>query len=87
MMQREKAIALSYDPTESAPRIVASGERLQAERILLLAAEHGIPVVSSPILADILGEQAIGAFVPDDTFETVAAVFAFLRDGIERDWL
>ena len=51
---RTSAIALRYHPQapflDAAPRLVAKGEGLLAGRILLLAAQHGIPVERDPNL-------------------------------------
>ena len=46
-MKKEKikqAIAIEYDPNEVAPKIIASGKGLLAERILDKAREESIPI-------------------------------------------
>ena len=40
----KQAIALSYDPDEEAPRVIASGRGALAERIIERAQEADVPV-------------------------------------------
>ena len=51
---RSNAVALRYDPQapfhDLAPRLVARGEGLLADRILELARQHGIPIEQNPDL-------------------------------------
>lgn len=52
------AVALKYDAASmGAPKIVAKGMNLVAQRIRELAAEHGVPVLESPPLARALHRQ------------------------------
>jgi type III secretion system FlhB-like substrate exporter len=53
-----------------------------ARRMLEIAEECGIGIIHDPILADILGEAEIGTCIPPETYEAVAAIFAFLEKGI-----
>ncbi len=85
-MDRKKAVALSYDREDSAPRVIAHGKDALAERILEIAGENGISVVRDPVLADILGNAEIGSYVPPETWEAVAVIFAFLAKGTEENW-
>ena len=85
-MNHRKAVALGYDPTDKAPRILAHGKNIQADRILELAQTCGIKIVNNPILADILTEAEIGLYIPEETYEAVAAIFAFLEKGIHDEW-
>ncbi len=81
-----KAVALSYTGAFDAPVVVASGKNALAERMLGIAAECGIQIVSDGVLADILTDAEIGACIPPRTYEAVAAIFAFLEKGIEDKW-
>ena len=49
----KQAIALEYDPSEEAPKVVASGRGLLAERIIEKAKEHQVPIHQDSKLADI----------------------------------
>lgn len=85
-MDRKKAVALSYDREDAAPRVIAHGKDALADRILEIAAANGISVVRDEVLADILGNAEIGSCVPPETWEAVAAIFAFLAKGTEENW-
>ena len=53
--EAEIAIALKYDKEkDGAPRVVAKGMRLKAEKIRAIAKEHGIPFMRNVNLANAL---------------------------------
>ncbi len=74
------AVALAYrDNKDSAPRIVAKGVDLVAERIRLLAESANVPIVESPALARALNKHAeIGDHIPQALYEAVAQVLAYV---------
>lgn len=76
----EIAVALKYDSViMSAPRVVAKGERLIAQRIRALAEEHDVPIVQNPPLAQVLNRTAkIGDEIPSALYQAVAEVLAFV---------
>lgn len=72
------AVALRYDmEKDSAPTVVAKGERLIAEKIKEIAAKFGIPVIENKPLARALFEIAnIGMMIPAKLYQAVAEVLA-----------
>jgi flagellar biosynthesis protein FlhB len=74
------AVALEYHRgTMSAPKVVAKGQNLIAQRIKAIAREHGVPVVENPPLARALYKSVeVGDFIPAALFEAVAEVLAYL---------
>ena len=74
------AVALKYDvETMGAPRVVAKGQRLVAQRIKELAREAGVPLVENKPLARALFKVVrIGEEIPEDLFKAVAQVLAFV---------
>lgn len=74
------AVALRYDPEEMvAPRVVAKGQRLIAERIKELARQAGVPLVENKPLARALFKAVrIGEEIPEELFKAVAQVLAFV---------
>ncbi len=73
------AVALQYKEQMKAPKLVAKGERVVADRIKQQAREHGIPVVENPPLARALFKSCpVGADIPGDLYEAVAEVLAFV---------
>ena len=60
-----------------APRVVAKGERLIAEKIKEVAEKFGIPVIENKPLARALFEIAeIGMLIPEKLYRAVAEVLA-----------
>ncbi len=74
------AVALKYDPGEnSAPVIVAKGERKLAQRIKEMALEHDVPIVEDPPLARLLFKQGeVGQEIPVDAYQAVAEVLSYI---------
>ena len=79
------AVALQYDPeTMPAPKVLAKGQRLVAQRIKELAREAGVPLVENKPLARALFKAVkIGEEIPEDLFKAVAQVLAFVF-GLKR---
>ena len=71
-----RAVALSYDGS-GAPRVTAKGDAHLAERILEVAAEHGIPLHHDPALAQLLSQVDLGDQIPRSLYVAVAEVIAF----------
>lgn len=75
---RKVAVALRYDTDqESAPRVVAKGRGLAAERLVDTATEAGVPVRADAALARTLATLDLDAVVPPELFEALAAVIAW----------
>ncbi|MCC5948830.1 MAG: EscU/YscU/HrcU family type III secretion system export apparatus switch protein [Nitriliruptoraceae bacterium] len=70
-------VALRYDPDEGAPRVVAKGGDLVADRLKEVARRHGVPITTDIPLARALFKQCqVGHFVPSALYEAVAVVLA-----------
>jgi flagellar biosynthetic protein FlhB len=74
------AVALEYQRERMfAPKVVAMGADLMAERIRKIAREHDVPIVENVALARALyAEAEVGDSIPGDLFEAVAEVLAYL---------
>jgi flagellar biosynthetic protein FlhB len=74
------AVALKYDLDKmDAPRVVAKGQRLIAERIKEIAEESGVPVVENRPLAQALYKACeVGMQIPASLFRAVAEVLAYV---------
>ncbi|MCM3089578.1 MULTISPECIES: EscU/YscU/HrcU family type III secretion system export apparatus switch protein [unclassified Cytobacillus] len=78
-VKRKEAVALNYDPeSNGAPKISAKGKGLTAENILAKAKEHGIPVQEDPALVELLARLNINEGIPEELYQAVAEVFAFI---------
>ena len=73
-----RAVGLRYAEGEGAPRLVAKGAGELAERLLALAAEHGIPVREDPDLVELLAQSEVGQEIAPEMYEAVARLIAFL---------
>lgn len=79
-----RAAALKYDSeTDSAPKVVASGQGETGKRILDLANEHGIPIHQDPALVETLLALELGQEIPSELYQVVAEVFVFVHE-LER---
>lgn len=73
------AVALAYDRgRDAAPRVVAKGADLVAQRIRELAEKSRVPIVRNPTLARALFLVELDAPVPEAQFQAVAEVIAFV---------
>lgn len=79
----KQAIALSYNPEEDAPKVIASGRGALAERIIEKAQEAQVPVHKDDKLADTLSRLEIGDMIPPELYEVVAEILIFV-DAMDK---
>jgi flagellar biosynthetic protein FlhB len=74
----ELAVALLYrEGVDSAPRVVAKGAGVVAERIREIAREHDIAVVENPPVAQMLWRHTeVGDEIPVELYQAVAEILA-----------
>lgn len=73
------AIALKYDKEkDGAPRVIAKGMRLKAEKIKELAKAAGVPFMKNTTLAAALYRVDVGQEVPEELYDAVAEVLNFV---------
>lgn len=77
------AIALTYDPNDAAPKILATGKGFMADQIVEKAKENDIPLYQDNKLADTLSKLDIGEAIPPDLYEVVAEILLFV-DGMDK---
>ena len=74
------AVALRYEPGKSAPRVVAKGAGVVAQKIRARADEAGVPMVRDIALARALHSLCdVGSEIPEDLYTAVAQVLAFIE--------
>ena len=87
MQEEEKkpktAVALSYEPGEEAPKILAAGKGVIAERIIETAKEADVPLHQDSKLAETLSKLEIGDFIPPELYEVVAEILVFV-DAMDK---
>ena len=79
----KQAIALEYDPSDEAPRVIASGRGILAEKIIEKAKENDVPVHQDDKLADTLSRLDIGDMIPPELYEVVAEILVFV-DSMDK---
>ena len=86
--RRPSAVALRYQPEapflDAAPRLVAKGQGLLAERILEIARANDVPVEKNPDLLALLEPLNVNRLIPQDLFQAVAILLAALYRANHR---
>ncbi|GMB08476.1 EscU/YscU/HrcU family type III secretion system export apparatus switch protein [Thermolongibacillus altinsuensis] len=78
-MKRKRAVALTYNQLEhAAPIVVAKGEGHVADKIIEKAKQHQVPIYEDPTLAEMLGQLELNEMIPEELYQVVAEVFAFI---------
>ncbi len=75
----KKAVALRYNQErDNAPRVVAKGAGVLADKIIEIAKRHGVPVEENTPLADALFRVELNKEIPPELYLAVAEVLAFV---------
>ncbi|MGN6608924.1 MAG: EscU/YscU/HrcU family type III secretion system export apparatus switch protein [Jatrophihabitans sp.] len=73
------AVALKYEPSRGAPRVIAKGADHVAARIRAIGDEHRIPMVRDvPLARTLYAACDVGQEIPADLYRAVATVLAFI---------
>jgi len=83
----KQAVALSYDPEEDAPKVIASGRGALAERIIERAKEANVAVHRDDKLADTLSRLEIGDMIPPELYEVVAEILVMRWIRSRPKWM
>lgn len=81
--KKKTAVAIEYDPSDEAPRILAAGKGAIAERIIEKAGEAGVPLHRDDQLADTLSRLDIGDMIPPELYEVVAEILVYV-DAMDK---
>ncbi|ASN05741.1 EscU/YscU/HrcU family type III secretion system export apparatus switch protein [Virgibacillus necropolis] len=74
-----KAAALRYNQKQDkAPTIAAAGKGIIAENIIEKAKQNNVPMIEDATLVELLAELNINETIPDELYQAVAEVFAFV---------
>ncbi|WP_454753425.1 EscU/YscU/HrcU family type III secretion system export apparatus switch protein [Cupriavidus necator] len=77
---RGAAIALAYQHSDRAPRVVAKGYGVTAEAIIARAREAGVYIHDSPTLVNLLMQVDLDSHVPPQLYVAVAELLAWLYE-------
>ncbi|MCL2223862.1 MAG: EscU/YscU/HrcU family type III secretion system export apparatus switch protein [Defluviitaleaceae bacterium] len=78
--ERQKAVAVKYDPDDIAPKLLAKGAGLIAEKILENAQNSDIVIHKDAALVEDLTRMDLGDFIPPELYEAVAQILVFISD-------
>lgn len=76
--KKKTAVAISYNADEDAPKIIAAGKGLVAEKIIDTAKETNIPIHEDGQLAETLSRLDIGDYIPPELYGIVAEILLFV---------
>ena len=74
----QQAIALAYESSDYAPRVVAKGRGLIAEQIIAKAKENGVFVHESKDLVALLMQVDLDDHIPPALYQAIAEILAWL---------
>ncbi len=80
------AVVLRYDETDApVPLVTAKGRNLQAVHLRAKAEGAGVPVFrNAPLARRLYADTAVGETIPDDLFDAVAEVLAWVARNRDR---
>ena len=78
--KRKVSVALEDVPGEEAPKIIASGKGVLAEKIIERAKEADVPVYEDSKLANTLSKLEIGDMIPPELYGVVAEILVFVDE-------
>ncbi|GIN83717.1 hypothetical protein J6TS2_01030 [Heyndrickxia sporothermodurans] len=77
--ERKQAVALKYQSdSQTAPKVIAKGKGITAENIIEVAKDKDIPIQEDRNLIELLSQLEINETIPEELYEVVAEVFAFI---------
>lgn len=74
--ETQKAVALFYDGMR-APTLTAKGSGGDAEEIIRIAKEAGVPLCDNAPLVELLSKLELGDSIPEQVYIAVANILAF----------
>ncbi|SFM03369.1 EscU/YscU/HrcU family type III secretion system export apparatus switch protein [Halanaerobium salsuginis] len=78
-LKNKKTVALKYNHNQdNAPRIIASGKGIIAEKILEKAREKNIPIREDKDVVEVLAQLNIGEEIPEELYTVIAEMLKFL---------
>ncbi|YCA45952.1 EscU/YscU/HrcU family type III secretion system export apparatus switch protein [Bacillus sp. JZ8] len=80
----KKAVALAYLKHEKAPKVVAKGGGVVARDIIKKAKENNVPIQEDPSLVNLLHNLELNERIPEELYEAVAEIFAFIYKMDEK---
>lgn len=81
--EKKTAVALEYEAGDRAPKVIATGQGILAEKIIDAAKEADVPIHKDEKLARSLSILDIGEYIPPELYSIVAEILVFV-DKMDR---
>ena len=81
--KRKQAIAIQYNPDEVAPKILASGTGIIADKIIEKAKSSDVPLYEDNKLANTFSKLDIVEYIPPELYSIVAEILVFV-DNLDK---
>lgn len=81
--EKKTAVALEYEAGDKAPKVIATGQGILAEKIIDVAKEADVPIHKDEKLARSLSILDIGEYIPPELYSIVAEILVFV-DRMDR---
>jgi flagellar biosynthesis protein len=82
---RKTAVALDYDKAAGgAPKLVAKGSGLIAERLISAARSNGVPIVENKVLVEALDQLGVNQQIPSELYQVVAEILVSVYRADEK---
>ena len=75
--KNHQAVALKYD-FENAPKVVAKGDGVLADKIVEIAEQHGVTLYQDSELVKLLSRIEVDEEIPTNLYQAVAVVLSFV---------
>jgi len=76
---KKKAAALRYDKEkDNAPKVIAKGDGVTAEKIIKIAELNKLPIKKDEDLIELLSKVELDKEVPEALYKVVAELFSFV---------
>lgn len=84
-MDEKKAVALRYERyKDSAPKVVAKGKGVIAEKIIEVAKQHGVYLKEDPTLVEVLSGLELYEEIPEELYKVVAEIFVLIYQAKQK---
>jgi flagellar biosynthesis protein len=84
-MDEKKAVALKYERyKDSAPKVVAKGKCIIAERIIEVAKQHGVYLKEDPTLVEVLSGLELYEEIPEELYKVIAEIFVLIYQAKQK---
>ncbi len=78
-LNKKAAVAINYNKEKDiAPKIIAKGKGVLADKIIEIAKKNNIPLYEDPDLIEILSKLDLGQEIPPELYKIIAEVLIYI---------